>query len=258
MKEQKCAATEVDKAIEQKNAATEVDKTIERVAYCWISTLSTSISALTISFTLSLLLLSCGANPRQQTHIPALPMGSDSSRTEATLRSLTRAINQSSSASAYAKRARIYLETGRSKEALTDIDEAISRNNTEGSYFLIRAQVLRVLKLPQKALDNAQRAEILGADTPELYTLLADVWQQQNQFAKARLCLAKALQMAPYDGEAYFFNGIITAKQGDTTQALSLYQQSLKLKPRYLETYNQLAAVYRSLGDLGSALAYNE
>ncbi len=202
--------------------------------------------------------IGCGTDPRQQTHIPALPMGSDSSRTEAALRALTRAINQSSPASAYAKRAKIYLETGRSKEALADIDEAISRNNTEGSYFLIRAQVLRALKLPQKALDNAQRAEILGADTPELYTLLADVWQQQNQFAKARLYLAKALQMAPYDGEAYFVNGMITAKQGDTTQALSLYQQSLKLKPRYLETYNQLAAIYRSLGDLGSALSYNE
>ncbi len=207
---------------------------------------------------LMIVFVGCGADPRQQTHIPALPMGSDSSRTEAALRSLTRAINQSSPASAYAKRAKIYLETGRPKEALSDIDEAISRNNTEGSYFLIRAQVLRTLKLPQKALDNAQRAEILGADTPELYTLLADVWQQQNQFAKARLYLAKALQMAPYDGEAYFFNGMITAKQGDTSQALALYQQSLKLKPRYLETYNQLAAVYRSLGDLGSALSYNE
>lgn len=200
----------------------------------------------------------CSADPRQQTHIPALPMSSDSSRTKAALLSLTRAINQSSPSSAYAKRAKIYLDTDRPNEALADIDEAISRNNTEGTYFLIRAQILRTLKLPQKALDNAQRAEILGADTPELYTLLADVWQQQNQFAKARLYLAKALQMAPYDGEAYFFNGMITAKQGDTSQALALYQQSLKLKPRYLETYNQLAAIYRSLGDLRSALAYNQ
>lgn len=199
----------------------------------------------------------CGADPRQQTRIPPLPTASDSVRTEAALNALTRAINQSSPASAYAKRATLYLSINRPKEALSDIDEAIGRNNTEGSYFLIRAQVLRALKLPQKALDNAQRAEILGADTPELYILLADVWQQKNQFAKARLYLAKALQMAPYDGEAFFFNGLITARQGDTTQAIALYQQSLKLKPRYLETYNQLAAVYRSLGDLGSALAYN-
>lgn len=210
------------------------------------------------AFALLLLLYGCGADPRQQRQIPPLPTASDSSQIEAALRMLTLAINQSSPASAYAKRATLYLSINRPKEALEDIDEAISRNNTEGTYYLIRAQVLRTLKLPDKALDNAQRAEILGADTPELYTLLADIWQQRNQFAKARLYLAKALQMAPYDGEAYFFNGLITAKQGDTSQALALYQQSLKLKPRYLETYNQLAAVYRSLGDLGAALTYNE
>jgi tetratricopeptide (TPR) repeat protein len=210
------------------------------------------------SFTLSLLLLACGTDPRQKARIPPLPTATDSSRTEAALQALTRAINQSSPPSAYAKRARLYLSSGRLKEALNDIDEAISRNNTEGTYFLIRAQVLRALRQPQKALENAQRAEILGADTPELYTLLADVWQQQNQFPRARLYLAKALQMAPYEGEAYFFNGLITAKQGDTTGAIALYQQSLKLKPRYLETYNQLASIYRSLGNFGQALTYNE
>ncbi len=214
--------------------------------------------SLFIPFTLSLFITSCGTDTRQQTRIPPLPIGSDSAQTEAALQALTRAINQSSAPSAYAKRASVHLDMGRTKEALSDIDEAISRNNTDGNYFLIRAQVLRVLKLPQKALENAQRAEILGADSPELYTLLADVWQQNNQFAKARLYLAKALQMAPYDGEAYFFNGLITARQGDTTQALALYQQSLKLKPRYLETYNQLASVYRSLGNMGAALSYNE
>jgi tetratricopeptide (TPR) repeat protein len=64
--------------------------------------------------------------------------------------------------------------------------------------------------------------------------------------------------MAPYDGEAYFFNGLMAARQGDTAQALALYQQSLRLKPRYLETYNQMAAIYRTLGDLNSALAYNQ
>lgn len=216
------------------------------------------VVSLAYVFIFSLLLFSCGTDPRQQTRIPPLPSANDSLRTEAALQALTRAINQSSPASAYAKRARLYLEMGRLKEALADIDEAIGRNNTDGTYFLIRARVLQGLKQPQKALDNAQRAEILGADSPELYILMADVWQQRNQFAKARLYLAKALQMAPYDGEAYFFNGLITAKQGDTSQALALYQQSLKLKPRYLETYNQLSSIYRSLGDLGSALTYNE
>ena len=147
---------------------------------------------------------------------------------------------------------------GRVKEALADIDEAIERNDNVGGYYLTRAQVLRALHRPAQALQNAQRAEILGVDTPELYTLQGDLLQQQNQFDKAKLYVAKALQMAPYDGEAYFFKGLMTARQGDTAQALVLYQQSLRLKPRYLETYNQLASVYRIIGDMNTALVYNQ
>lgn len=203
-------------------------------------------------------LASCQTDERQQAQIPALPQANDSARTEAALQALTRAIGQASPASAYAKRALLYLSAGRINEALEDIDEAISRNDNVGAYFLTKAAVLRALNQPAKALEVAQRAEILGVDTPELYTLLGDLLQQQNQFAKARLYIARALQMAPYDGEAYFFNGLMAAKQGDTAQALTLYEASLRLKPRYLPTYQQLTAVYRSLGNLDAAMAYNE
>ncbi|MBC8152377.1 MAG: tetratricopeptide repeat protein [Bacteroidetes bacterium] len=203
-------------------------------------------------------LVGCGTSDRQQAGIPALPQANDSIRTQAALVALTRAINQASPASAYAKRAALYLSAGRVKEALADIDEAISRNSNAGTYFLTKAAVLRALNQPDKALEVAQRAEILGVDTPELYTLLGDLLQQQSQFGKARLYVAKALQMAPYDGEAYFFNGLMAAKLGDTTQALALYQTSLRLKPRYLPTYQQLASVHRSLGNLGAAMTYNE
>ena len=55
----------------------------------------------------------------------------------------------------------------------------------------------------------------------------------------------------------FFFSGLMAARQGDTVQALSLYQQSLRLKPRYLETYNQLASLYRVLRNPQAALVYN-
>ncbi|GAA4450821.1 hypothetical protein GCM10023189_12020 [Nibrella saemangeumensis] len=204
------------------------------------------------------LLLSCGSEDRRQARIPEIPEPGDTSRNRATLVALTRAINQSSPASAYAKRAALYLSMGKVQEALEDIDEAISRNGNVGSYYLVRAQVLRALQQPGKAFESAQRAEILGVDTPAMYTLLGDLLQQQNQFERAQLYITKALQMAPYEGEAYYFAGLMAAKQGDTTLALKQYQQSLKLKPRYLETYNQLASVYRVKGDLNTALRYNE
>ncbi|QKZ13996.1 tetratricopeptide repeat protein [Spirosoma sp. KUDC1026] len=214
------------------------------------------------SFTLSLFvflsLFSCSDDARQSTRIHEVPQVGDSSRVEGALRALTNAINQSAPASAYAKRAVILLDMGRVNDALEDIDEAISREPNIGTYYLTRARVLRALQQSAKALENAQRAEILGVDTPELYTLQGDLLQQQRQFDRAQLYVARALQMAPYDGEAYFFKGLMAAKLGDTTQALALYKHSLQLKPRYLDTYSQLASVYRALKDPYSSLVYNE
>jgi tetratricopeptide (TPR) repeat protein len=203
-------------------------------------------------------LASCNSGDRRLSRIPPLPQASDSAQTASTLRALGRAINQSSSATAYAKRAVLLMSVGRTADALADIDEAIARNNSTGFFFLVRAQVMRALKKPDQAFDDAQRAEILGINSPELFTLMGDVLQQQKQYTKARLYVYKALQMAPYDGEAHFFSGLMAAKQGDTVQALAQYQQALQLKPRYLPTYNQLTAVYRSLGDLNTALTYNQ
>ena len=214
--------------------------------------------ALSLFIALPLFLFSCSDEARQSARIHEVPQVGDSSRVEGALRALTNAINQSSSASAYAKRAVILLDLGRVNDALSDIDEAIGREANVGTYYLTRARVLRALQQPAKALDNAQRAEILGVDTPELYTLQGDLLQQQRQFDRAQLYVARALQMAPYDGEAYFFKGLMAAKLGDTTQALTLYKHSLQLKPRNLDTYSQLASVYRALKDPYSSLAYNE
>jgi tetratricopeptide (TPR) repeat protein len=222
-----------------------------------VSTYLTAPS-LFLFFALSLFFFSCSDEARQSARIHEVPQVGDSSRVEGALQALTNAINQSSPASAYAKRAVILLDMGRVNEALADIDEAVSREPNIGTYYLTRARVLRALQQPAKALDNAQRAEILGVDTPELYTLQGDLLQQQRQFDRAQLYVTRALQMAPYDGDAYFFKGLMAAKLGDTTQALALYKHSLQLKPRNLDTYSQLASVYRALKDPYSALTYNE
>ncbi len=204
------------------------------------------------------LLVGCADDGRHQARIPAVPRPDDPARQSAALTALNRAIRLSGAASAYAKRAALLLTAGRVTEARQDIDEAISRNSNVGGFYFTRAQVLRASRQPALAYTNAQRAEILGVNSPELFTLMGDVLQQQNQFVPARRYIAKALQLAPYDGEAFFFNGLLTARQGDTTSALSLYTRSLQLKPRYLETYRQLAAVYRAIGQPGTALAYTE
>lgn len=101
------------------------------------------VRSFVLSLFLLVLLFACSDDNRQTAHIPDFPKSGDSSRAEGALRALTRSINQSSSSSAYAKRAVILLAMGRVSDALADIDEAISRNDNIGSFYLTRAQIDR-------------------------------------------------------------------------------------------------------------------
>ncbi len=203
-------------------------------------------------------LSACQNGDRRLSRIPPLPAATDSTQLANTLRALNRAVGQSSSGVAYAKRALVYLALGRLAEAHADADEAVSTNSSTGYFHLVRAQVLRAQNRPVRALEAAQRAEILGVNSPDLFTLMGDVLQQQNLFPKAELYLNKALELAPYDGEAVFYTGLVAAKQGDTLRAVARYERALALKPRFLPTYNQLTAIYRQQRDLATALAYNQ
>ncbi|GAB3275544.1 hypothetical protein GCM10027347_48940 [Larkinella harenae] len=200
----------------------------------------------------------CTDDSYRQTRIPVVPENSADVRNQAALEALTRAINQSAPASAYAKRAAIYRDMGRAEEALSDINEALEREDNEGRYHLIKAQILRAHRQYEDGLESALRAEGLGVNTPELYIVIGDLLQQQKQLDRARFYLVKALQMAPYEGEAFYFNGLVAAKAGDTTRAIAYYNRALNLKPRFLQPYVQLSIIYSVRGDHATAIAYNK
>ncbi|GAB3339127.1 hypothetical protein GCM10027299_51820 [Larkinella ripae] len=202
--------------------------------------------------------MACSDDDRRQARIPAVPENSAETRNQAALEALTRAINQSSPASAYAKRAAVYMDLGKTDEALSDINEALEKENNEGRYHFVRAQVLWKRKAYEDGLESALRAEGLGVNTPELYIVIGDLLQQQKQLDRARFYLVKALQMAPYEGVAFYLNGVVAAKSGDTSRAVLYYNRALALKPRLLEPYVQLSIIHSVRGDYASAIAFNK
>ena len=52
--------------------------------------------------------------------------------------------------------------------------------------------------------------------------------------------------------------GIAFGYQKEWDKALDYYQQALKLNPRYLRVYKEIADVYYQQRDLNSAISYNE
>lgn len=200
----------------------------------------------------------CNSESKKGIIIPPVPEVTAKARREAAIAFLTDAIESSSNNSEnYYKRALLYLENGNIKEATEDINNAINIKANVGNYFQAKALILRDSKQPQLALEAASKAEVLNTESPELYTLLGDLYQQLGQYGKSRAYLRKALQISPNNGETYFYQGEIAAKMGDSTLAMGLYQQTLGLKPSFLPAYLKLIQSYTNLRQYDLALLYS-
>jgi len=162
-----------------------------------------------------------------------------------------------SSAYNYHKRAELYFTLRNFSRALEDVDQALEISPSNGLYLLTRARILRELKRCDEALEAARRAEVLQQDKPELYVLLGDLTQQKRQYRQARLYLSKALQMAPYNGEGYFYTGLLDARQGDTLSGVALMQKALELKPRFMPAYVELTTIYTRMREFDQAKEIN-
>ncbi len=155
------------------------------------------------------------------------------------------------------KRARIYLKQEEFILAESDVNAAIDLKDNVGEYYLLRAKVRHELNKIDLALEDAQRAEVLQQDLPELYVLLADLNQEKKQYREAQNYLVTALNMAPYEGDAYFVKGMLQSKMSDSLTGLENLKYALTLNPRMLRAYRQISSVYTDLGNKGEALRYN-
>ena len=201
---------------------------------------------------------SCITESKKGLLIPPVPEVNETARRQAAIAFLTDAIDASPNISEnYYKRAMLYLQNEKVKDALEDINNAINIKPNVGNYFQAKALILRDAQQPQVALEAASKAEVLNTESPELYTLLGDLYQQLGQYNKSKSYLRKALQISPNNGETYFFQGEIAAKMADTVTALALYQQALGLKPSFLPAYLKLIQVHTNLKQYDLALLYS-
>lgn len=209
-------------------------------------------------FIISSLLFACGQGNRERSKIPPTPFQTESIQNTASLEALTDAIRSNPSvAENYYKRAAILHKMGDLQRALEDINRADRLKQNTGKYLFVKALILRDLKQYRDAFAFAQSAEILNVDTPELYTLLGDLSQQRGDLKIAEQYLAKSLQIAPFDGEAYFYQGTVAARKGDTITAILKMNKAIDMKPSFKEGYTKLTEILKNRKLYDSALAVN-
>ncbi len=202
----------------------------------------------------------CQSDARNTTRIPPTPKSiTKKNWQENTLQALNELIGRKVDLdNNLYQRARIYMKQEQYSLAESDINAAIELKDNVGEYYLLRAKIKHELSKTDQALEDAQRAEVLQQELPELYILLADLNQEKSQYREAQNYLVTALNMAPYEGDAYFVKGMLQSKMSDTLTGLENLKYALSLNPRMLRAYQQISSIYRSLGNKREALLYNQ
>jgi tetratricopeptide (TPR) repeat protein len=111
---------------------------------------------------------------------------------------------------AYAERAKAYIELGKYKEALKDIDKA--RSHTEIS--------------------------------AELDKSMAEIYYKTADYNMAKVYAQRAVSAHPDDAYLYFLRGKLFYRTRDANQAVADYRKAVELKPSYTEAKKELAMVY--------------
>jgi tetratricopeptide (TPR) repeat protein len=192
-------------------------------------------------------------NREQMVHLEAVTVEDP----EKQLVSLTDAINRSKrDGSLYARRAMVLLRRGELDKALEDVDVAISLSTNEPAYYFVKAQVLYLMGRSEEALPLALQAERNSYQSASLYVLLAELYLQRREYAKASQFIGQALELSPENEYAFYYNGRILAAKGDTTNALRNYKQALEQQPDFMEPHRELAGLYLTRGETGPAKAH--
>jgi len=204
------------------------------------------------------LIQSCESDARNSTRIPPTIKKSKAQWQTDAMNSLSDLINRNVDVDLnYFKRSRIYYDREQYVQAMEDINEAISEKDNVSEYFLLRGKINRELGEIDNALEDAERAEALQQNTPDLYVLMADIFQAKNRFRESGVYLAHAMKMAPYDGSAYYVKGMLQARQGDSLASLASLNSAILMNPRLVRAYQQSTLINLRLKNYPDALSFN-
>jgi Tfp pilus assembly protein PilF len=86
------------------------------------------------------------------------------------------------------------------------------------------------------------------------HKVLGDVFLGKNQTDEAISQYQEAIRLAPDYAKAHYNLGVALEKEGQTDEATRQYQETIRLKPDYAEAHNNLGAVLGRKGQIDEAI----
>jgi tetratricopeptide (TPR) repeat protein len=90
----------------------------------------------------------------------------------------------------------------------------------------------------------------------ELGLLLAEVYFQEREYAKAKECLGKILKAHPHNFEAIFLMGLIQQRRGRLLEAQATLEMAVGLKTESSAAHASLGSLLAAIGDQNEAIKH--
>jgi tetratricopeptide (TPR) repeat protein len=128
----------------------------------------------------------------------------------ANIASLTETIkNNPDNPQAYNMRGSVLAQAGKTEEALTDFNKAISLDPNYGQAFANRGQIYRKTKRLDQAMPDYERALALDANYAPAWLGRGLVHKARGEATQALEDFNKAIALRPDDAEAYYNRGLL-------------------------------------------------
>ena len=139
---------------------------------------------------------------------------------------------------------RLYDLGGAPEQALKLIGPALAKQPDSAALLVVRALARSRLRQTEAALADAERAAQLAPDNEEAVGLLAAMYRERGQEARAVELVSSALRRTPSSTDLRELLVTIYAETGEPDRAIEQLQQLIALKPARVSYRSQLAGLY--------------
>ncbi|SPD73955.1 Tetratricopeptide repeat protein [uncultured Desulfobacterium sp.] len=136
-----------------------------------------------------------------------------------------------------------------------DLEKALENfyQITEGSKYFIDTQmhiafILDTQKLHQKAISILRKAISLNNERPEIYLMLASIYENLQQYDKAISVVKEGMNILKDDIDLMFRLGVLLDKTGDKTACLEQMNRILEINPDHADSLNYIGYTYAEQG----------
>ena len=152
-------------------------------------------------------------------------------------------------AEALADRAMVLFNLGRTKEALTDINNAVDLAPDKVDYRLKQADLHFACGDVENSYKALSEAEKLAPESDEVQLKMGEVTFYSRDYDRSLRCLTHVTEHDPDNRTALFMKGFIYKEMGDTASAVTLLRHVCDLYPDYEPAFEELGILYSTHHD---------